>query len=325
MFKVGKEKASSLLFSLVFFCVTYYLSSFYVNGDQFHYKAVYDKLSELSLIDAYIYYNSALDSNELVHFFLVWLFSGYVEKDILMSFFNASLVYYVSRILFKHGGAGWVIFLVLLTSFYSWVLFLSAERLKIAMLLFMMSFWYLNNGCIKKAGVATCLSILAHLQIVISYFTIVSNRFVNIFSKLVTKGVVSKYIFLFLIVVLFLAAPLSYQVVRKFDVYVNGFEFVDLLKWLIYYLLTLSVSVQRGRISWQTLSFISLMFIPMLVTVFFIGSDRALFFAFFVFVYFAVQKKSGLNFPLFIVLVYFCYKSVFFIVSVFNYGDGFVG
>lgn len=324
IFKLNKFKSLSLLYSFVFLFITYYISLFYVNGDQYHYHLVYGELPTLSFIDAYLYYNNALDSNELIHFLIVWLFGGYIEKDILMSFFNAVLVYYISRVLFKAGGNWLIVFCVLLMSFYSWVLFFSAERLKISVLFFVISFWYFNNGNVKKAVLVAILSLLSHLQIIISYATVLSNKIFNIIVRLITNGVISKFFFLLLIVGICLAIPLSYQVVRKLHVYVNGFEFIDILKWLVYYVLTLSVCVRHGKISCQTLKSVSLIFFPMLVMVFFIGSDRALFFAFFVFLYFAVQKNAGFNLPLCLSLIYFGQKSVFFILSIFEHGDGFI-
>src|SRR6266702_2996561 len=66
---------------------------FYTHGDQTYYRRAYEELPGLSLTKGYFFYSQCLGSREYVHFFLSWVASRFVEKDVFIAFFNAIFAY----------------------------------------------------------------------------------------------------------------------------------------------------------------------------------------------------------------------------------------
>ena len=68
---------------------------------------------------------------------------------------------------------------------------------------------------------------------------------------------------------------------------------------------------------------IVLLFIPIIVTSFIVGPERVVIIAYFIFVYFAIQYKRGLNYGIGLTMLYFGIKSVGFLFNILNTGQGF--
>ena len=70
-FIMKKNDLISLIFIVVLvFFISLWLLEYYFLGDQVNYIGTYSALSDMSLIEAYKYYNNALDSKEYIHFLL---------------------------------------------------------------------------------------------------------------------------------------------------------------------------------------------------------------------------------------------------------------
>ena len=92
-------------------------------------------------------------------------------------------------------------------------------------------------------------------------------------------------------------------------------DIFDLVR--IFLLLLLSMWYSKNKN--QTL----LLFVPLVLAVYFVGSDRVNMMAYFVFLYYGLQCKGGLNFRVLTTTVYFALKSYGFVVDIIRYGDGF--
>lgn len=65
----------------------------YTGGDQSIYRRVYEALPYLGLTEGFSFYSRSLSSREFVHFFLSWVASHFVDKDLFIAFSNAILAY----------------------------------------------------------------------------------------------------------------------------------------------------------------------------------------------------------------------------------------
>ena len=65
----------------------------YTGGDQSIYRRVYEALPYLGLTEGFSFYSRSLSSREFVHFFLSWVASHFVDKDLFIAFSNVILAY----------------------------------------------------------------------------------------------------------------------------------------------------------------------------------------------------------------------------------------
>lgn len=313
----------SLFYCILIFIASYYLSLIYYAGDQIHYTKVYDEIGSMSIVEAYAYYNIHLSSHEIVHFFIVWSLSSYINKNLLMSFFNGLFAFYAARIMFKLGGHPLIVILVLLLSYYPLVFYLAAERLKFGFLLFFISFWYLMNSKRSLAYLFGFLLVLAHIQIIISIASLLAIKFFDSLESLILRLKIEKtsLMLVFLGVIAFLVS--FNQITGKMAVYLNGFDLIDFLKFVVIFLLSLFYSKYNGVYTKSRALLVVLLFFPLFLVTFLMGSDRTIFFGYFIFLYFALQVRGGLNVGVFATLIYGFYKSFIFIDNVLAHGHGF--
>jgi hypothetical protein len=130
---------------MIVFLMTLLLSSYYVNGDQFHYRSVYDAVSSLSFVEGYLHYNVSLSSYEYVHYSLIWVFSRFLEKDVFIALSNSILAYLLLINLAKLRVFYLISVILVLSNFYLFVLYFAAERLKYGMIFFLLSFYYIER------------------------------------------------------------------------------------------------------------------------------------------------------------------------------------
>jgi len=78
---------------LTVFLGSLYVGPLYVLGDQVHYRKIYSGLAELTLYQGYTFYTASIDSLEFVHFFLSWIASRILEKDVFVALANAFLAW----------------------------------------------------------------------------------------------------------------------------------------------------------------------------------------------------------------------------------------
>lgn len=321
--KIKKEPFFAFIFSFVVFLLTYQISGFYLDGDQFHYHKVYDAIGEMHLLEAYAFYNASLSSLEIVHFIIVWSLSPYFEKNLIMAIFNAFLAYYSSRIMIRIGGNPIVVLIILIFSYYPLVLYFGAERLKFGFLLFFMAFWYFNNQRKKVAYYLAILSVLSHIQLIISFASLIAYSIYNGFLGLFKRLRINKTT-LVMILSSFLAVYLMYnQILIKLRYYVEGSSILDFIKFFIIFFLTLIYSKLNNVYLKSRVVLIIVLFMPLLFVTFLMGTERTIIFGYVIFLYFALQVKHGLNLGVILTLMYGGYKSYVFVHNIFNYGHGF--
>lgn len=293
------------------FAGSLYIGPFYVLGDQVHYRKVYENLAGLSLVDGYIYYNSALDSLEFVHFFLSWLASRFLDKDLFIAIANASLAWVAFELFQKWKASIFITALLVLTNYYLIAMYFSAERLKFGFIFLGLSFLYIDK--VRCFYVFSFFSLIAHAQTLIVYFSLFFRVFSSQLNKVVLSGRISK---IFLIVIVLLLVPvalMSGQLISKFNSYYDGLRGVsELARVFVFLLLTLYYAREKVEAL--------LIFIPLVFTVMLVGGDRVNVLAYFVFLYYALPVNKGFNVGVLLTSLYFTFGSFEYVSNIFEYG-----
>lgn len=291
------------------------ISPFYIAGDQVHYVAVYERLSELDIVEAFKFYSSSLSSVELVHFLLSWLASRVVEKDIFVAISNSVLAYATILLFRKWRVSPLITVLFLFTNFYWLVLYFSAERLKFGIL-----FLFLSMSCLgryKSFYPLAFLSIVSHVQVSLIYASLL---FQMIFKKLLrffVTGFLSKITIMLFILFLLTLVVMREQIVTKFNAYFEYRGLAELLKVFVF----LGLALWYSRKRFETV----LIFVPIIVATLLLGGERVNMLGYFVFLYYALPVNRGLNIGVLVTSLYFMFSSFWYLRNIFAYGDGFYG
>lgn len=295
------------------FALSMALSPFYIDGDQLHYRRVYDQISSLTLLDAYAYYRSNLDSRELIHFLLVYLISPYLDKDLVMSLSNAALAYAALRLCRTLGASPIIAALIPLTNYYFFAMYFSAERLKFAMLFMMLGLSY--AGKYRPLYFYSFLAVLAHAQTTLVYTAILlKTLFRNVVYLFNTSKAPLYLLLLPLIVAPALALNLE-QILSKLSSYSAERSIMEIARNAAFLLLTLCISRRKTDVI--------VLFIPILIATMLVGGDRVNMIGYLFFLYFALQYKKGLNVLNVGMTLYFAVKTIFFVDDFMIYGTGF--
>lgn len=313
--RLEKIKVYPWISFIYVYIVSYYLSTLYINGDQFFYHYVYDEINKLSISESFAFYSSSLNSKELVHFTIIKIFSSLnFDKNIVMSGINALIGLFITKLLVKNKCNFFIITLFITTNFYLWVLFLSAERLKISFLFYILSFISINSN--RFYGFML-LAILSHSQMllmyVVQYMKIVYFEMLNV----INTGKIKIMLFVFIALGALFVIPIFGQLETKLIAYSSKYIFslIDLFKVLILSFLVVYYSKNRTEILFVLL--------PLIFATMVFGSPRILIFLYFVFFYIASKINNGFNAGIIGTSVYYSYQFVDFIISVVETGDGF--
>ncbi|NWO01556.1 MAG: hypothetical protein HLX52_01160 [Idiomarinaceae bacterium] len=238
MIKLKKERLLFILIAGLVFLFSMYLSPYYLYEDQLVYREAYEVVKNKGIIDALLLYRSHIHSMELGHFFVIWLASDYIQKDIFMSIINAGTAYLGAYALNRVGAHPIVSFVVVLLGYYSWTLFLSAERLKFSVFFLLIAFFFQLNAKTKRAWFSYFSSVITHLQISIIIALVVlkmySREYLNVFFKLKiskkTMGV--SLVAFFLALVVFVA--FNSHLLSKINAYHSSFGVSEYLRIFVF-------------------------------------------------------------------------------------------
>lgn len=288
-----------------------YIGPFYVLGDQVHYRRVYENLAELSLFEGYIYYNTALDSLEFVHFFLSWLASRFLDKDFFIAIANASLAWVAFGLFQKWKASIFITVLLVLTNYYLIAMYFSAERLKFGFIFLGLSFLYIEK--VRYFYAFSFLALVTHAQTLVVYFSLFFRALSSQLIKVVSSGKISKVFLIIMVLLVVPVALMSGQLISKFNSYYDGLRGVNELARIFVFLL-LALYYAREKVE------ALLIFIPLVFTVMLVGGDRVNVLAYFVFLYYALPVNKGFNIGVLLTGVYFLFGSFEYVSNIFEYG-----
>lgn len=313
---ISKSKTFAGTVAILFFFVSLYIYPFYTSGDQVFYRRFYEDVIGESFVDAFLLYQNTLGSSEPGYFLVVKLFANFIQKDTLMSLLNAALVYSLLTWSTRKR-VSWIAISLLSVNFYLLVLFFSAERLKLALLLLMIA---VNSVGLKKPLFAAT-AFLSHTQtalLIVNWITLrAMPALKDLMAAKLEKG--AWKILVILLICGLMLVPMADHMQAKFEAYdeISG-GFSELIKPSIFIALTLIYA--RG----QRLNAFAMHF-PIAIAALLVGGNRTVIFSYFVFLSYALQFRNGLNLGVLLTSVYFMLQGLDFLQKVFVYGNGFYG
>jgi len=312
MFIINKYNLMKLILPFGVFLLTLYISPYFVNGDQFHYNKIYNEIPNLDFIPGFLYYHSNIASYEPIYYIIVNFFSSFMDRIVFIALSNSILVYTIIRLFEKYKVSILVGSFLILTNYYFIVLYFSAERLKYAFL-FLFLFLLSKNNKSKVSFVM--LSVTTHIQMFILYLAIVFKQIISSVQNIFINSKINKKHILYFVIATVILVLMQNQILNKFNSYFYNSSLIFPYKILIFFSLSMIYTKNRSEV-------ISIFFI-LLVSILFLGEGRINIYGYFVFLYYAIQYKKGLNVGIFLTSSYYFYQTILFINNIFLTGDGY--
>lgn len=310
-----------IICSLLVFIYSLYVGPFAIGGDQTSYREIYKIIGELSFEDAMWIYFHSINSKEIVHFFFSFISSSNgIDKDVFIAISNGVLAYVSAAVLLQFNASKIIVVVIILTSFYFNVLYFSAERLKFGFIFLMLSILFRDRKVLFY--ILSLTSVFGHAQMVINYLAVLFSLLMNQFKRILLAGKISTNLLVVIFISLILVwlinsfSELGSHMTSKFEAYHKEFEFYDIAKILG----IMSLTVFYSKKSWEAF----FTFVPLVILVSFLGSDRILMIGYFIFLYYAIQVNRGLNLGVISTTIYFSLKSVGYLKGLIYFGNGFI-
>jgi len=314
--KTMRYNALRLFASILVFFFTWYIGSFFVYGDQEHYRFLYESMYGENIFSSFILYRNRIQSQELIHFIVIWSFSDFIDKDILMSFVNGLLAWTFIGVFNRFGANIYLSIILVTTNTYFFALYFSAERLKFGFLFLGLGF--LLYGRKRYSYLFLYMAALSHIQTILF---ILAAWISNVFQSLLMGKInlkISKYKFFLFPFIVFLVVVFIYllheQIILKFHNYYKGFDFTEVIKMLIITGVALFYAPSKHR------AFILFIFIILSVFTVVVGGDRINIYGFFVLFCIMFTKNKGVNVLYLLIFSYFTFKSIRYVYNILEYG-----
>ena len=297
------------------FILSMSIGPYYINGDQVHYIRIYNGLEGLDFFEGYYFYQANIDSREPGYFTLAWASSNLgIDKNYFITFFNVFLAYFAYRYLNKIGGHPFIVFLIITFSYYSFVLFFAAERLKFGFVFLLLAFTYT-----KRNYLYLILSVITHAQMIIVITSAFGLRIKMDVFRLFNEFIITKKFLCFMIittaVTVIVFIFMQEHLLSKFDSYFELRNIIELSKLFLLFFLSLFYAKNKKDVV--------VFFVPLFLFTLMFGSDRVNFIGYFAFLYFSIYFKRGFNLGVLVTGSYFLYTGFYFLLNIIKYGDGF--
>lgn len=312
----GMRISTAIIYSVFYAAAIFALSliflPYYIGGDQLYYiKSYNDMYLYDNIFDAYEHYKLTLSAAEPLHFILGYYFSPYIDKNILVSVLNSILAFVLSKWMIDKK-VNPIIIIFSMLNYYLWVVFLPAERLKLGLLFALLAL--LSES--RHKYTFYLLSILSHFQSVVIIISAEISRVRSLSRDIYHYSNVLKVLAL-IIPISILAIIFHQHIYMKIVYYFDNYrDLKGVLKPLTFMAATMFY-VKNDYLK------VILLFIPVIFASLIVGSDRLTMIAYFIFMYFALQYKEGLNLGVMIITTYFSVKGIIFLNTIVEHGDGF--
>lgn len=308
---------TAALFGLFAFAGSLLLAPFYTTGDQEAYKPLYEQVRDYPDWESkFALYFLSVGAIEPVYLLLVNSLAGWMPKDFAFSMLNGALAGTVALWLLQRRVSAIIVTLLMFNG-YLMVLFFSAERLKLALLLFTLAF-----------SVGPRWRWLLFLLAVLSQFQTVLLVLTHLIWQMGNQKVRHRGLKLGLLLFAFAAAmagALSVPIVAgyltgKLGFYADaGWGGVMAVTKPLLFLAASLYYCRRQR--WR----VAATFAPLIVATFFLGSERLAVFSYLLFMALAAPRRRGWNLPTLATSVYFAYQGLDFIATFIEHGQGLPG
>ncbi len=310
--------------SLVF-CISLWLSPYYVDGDQYHYIRIYEAMANKPFLEAATFYFREFSfTPEATHFFFSWLlaYAG-LPKFLAMSLVNALMAGVLAKILLDRRVHPFIVVLFITTNFYLYVLYFAGERLKFGFIFLFLAVLVSQQRPLLSKGFAV-VSIFSHLQMAIVCAALMLKnldlrvRYRDLFF--IKKDRFKATLLVVLLVIALLVVGGNYlfwklaQYLGKHGIGVI-FDFVQLA---VFYVGLIYFCPSKKRVA-------TALFLPLLMAVMVVGGDRVIIFAYMVFIFYVLQVNRGFNAGVLVTSLYFGFKGLAFVLEVLAMGKAFSG
>lgn len=311
---LNKNNFLSALLGLLYLSLSLILYGYYQLGDQEAYRAYWQATKHIGFLDSYYLLQPMLGTKEPGYAILAYVFSGVVPKDVLMSFINGLMGFFISHWLLRQKTPLAIIALVPF-NFYILVLLFAAERLKLSVVFLLAAEYY---GRHKLAWYA--LAICSHVSSLLLVLSGLANPVFQSARRLFQGYIKSSHLTMSVVGLglgLVLAVFLGPHFVYKVQAYLlgSGVSWMGILK--VGGLIVLACLYAKKK--YQPIIAGLPIFIPAML----VGPDRLAMFAYFLFAFYAFQYRKGINLFNIIFIIYFLAKGVYFLEQVVVYKNGF--
>jgi len=295
------------------------VGQFYLEGDQGKYILAYEAIENSDLSSGFLVYKAYIATEEPLHYIISWIFSSFLgmNKLFAMSLLNGYLAFLFIKLVKKIGGSAFVAYVFVLTNYYFLVLYLTAERLKIAFIFLLLALLFLRRP--KASYLLFLLAVLSHFQMLIIFLAREFERLAVMIVRVFQRLSISKSYAIYLIVLALAIGAFFYlfggYLLWKVPQYMKAFELGSVWQTTLFMLMTLAYTRNRKQVI--------LFFIPIISASLVVGPERVVIMSFFLFTYYAFQYRHGLNYGIVITSIYFGLKSIGFLVNIFDTGQGF--
>jgi hypothetical protein len=315
---INKYTAVLWMVTAYVFIFTLWISPFYVSGDQTSYVKAYNGVSNLDLVEGYLFYSLTLSSFEIVPFFFTWIASSLgLDKSLFMAISNATLAFLAIKLCKKLEVSLFVASIIVMTNFYLFVMYFAGDRLKFGFLFFIFSMLLLERS--KTFYSVAVVAVFSHFQMLLMYLSLSFYSLVTGIYNLFISGRFSYRKLWFMVLLIPIAFALEPIYTKLISYSQNStekslFTFVNISLFL---LLSLWYSKEKLRVAF--------IFIPLIFAISVVGAERINLIGYFVFLYYGLQCKRGLNVGVLVTTLYFAIKSYDFTINIIQHGDGFAG
>ena len=308
-----KKNIINFVFSLITLFLCLYITPFYTEGDQLHYNTFYDGITDFDIYNGYIYYANVLGAQEPLYYLLIYFSSNFgLEKGILMTIINVLFAYLLINFLQKLKVNILVAFSFLF-NYYFLVLLFSVERLKVALIVLLLSllvtsrFWKI---------LLSLFSFLFHFQVILLLVSVVYDIIQSYLIKI--KFFLNRWLLILILIIFFAVFFMLFrdEIFLKYYAYAAKEDILNIVKPGVFLILTLLIGKgKKLKILMQ--------FSPLIIASMLIGADRIVIFCYFVFLAYALKFKNGFNILVFVTSLYFVIRGYEFIQLILEYGTGF--
>jgi hypothetical protein len=289
---------------------------YYVDGDQVMYRYFYDTREGVDLAVSYEDYGNLIGSQEPFYFALVTAFSGWCDKDLLMSLFNGMFGYFVGRGLALLD-ASKIVTALLAVNFYMVILFFSAERFKLGVLFISIAFMY--RGLARYAAVVV--AVMSHVQVLLVIVAQLVANAAKALPLLLRGRVERRVLWTVLGPVLGSVAlvPVIEYTLNKLAYYHEGSKETGaalLMKPVVFFALT-AIYAGRERVAGLALQ------ATILSATAVVGTERLVIFSYMIFMYYGLQVRRGVNAGVLLTCIYFAATGIVALSDTYYYGNAF--
>lgn len=299
----------------IVFPISLVLLDWYSAGDQFFYAKLYQSLAGVAFWEAPELTRRIVSGNEPLFGLLMWVGANAgIEKNVWIAVFNALLGSTMVAAM-RRAGAGPLLIVMCLSSFYFLVLLTGAERLKFGVLMLFAAL--ATQGVWRYVFLAA--APLFHFQTLLVLLSLLSEhlgaarRIRWIFRRplvAVATGVVG------LAAVIAFVVALGPAVLGKAAGYASGAKALDEHVNLVG-LIGIGVIIARRRTPFL------LAMAPVLLASAMVGPARVNMIGVAIFLFYFLREGQGRHPLLYMLMLYFCWRSIDFVEKIYLYSTGF--